>query len=150
MVFQQAEDLLHEYLIAREQKLTWQRKIILSVFFEAKTHLTIEELYRKVRERNRRIGVATVYRTVKLLCDCGLASGFKDTGGNFKYELGQEYHEHLVCVKCRRVIEAIGAAYQLPAKLCIAKRFKVLHSRLEVYGLCQECSNLYFRPDGKT
>lgn len=141
MVLQQAEDLLHDYLMAREQKLTWQRKTILAIFFAARTHLTIEELYKKVREQNRNIGVATVYRTVKILCDCGLASGFKDAGGNVKYELGQEYHEHLVCVKCGRVIEAVEAVYQLPAKLCTAKKFKVLHSRLEVYGICQECSN---------
>jgi Fur family ferric uptake transcriptional regulator len=144
MVLQQAEDLLHDYLIAREQKLTWQRRAILAIFFEAKTHLTIEELYGKVQERDRRIGVATVYRTVKLLCGCGLASGFRDTGGNVKYEFGKEYHEHLVCVKCGRVIEAIEAAYQLPANLCAAREFTVLHSRLEVYGICQECSNPHF------
>lgn len=139
MVFQQAETLLQEYLNAREQKLTRQRKIILAIFFEASTHLTIEEIHKKVVERNAGVGIATVYRMVKILCDCGLVIGFRNTDGSYKYELGQEYHEHLICIKCGRVLEIVEPSDEVSAIIRSIKNFKVLHSRLELYGVCREC-----------
>lgn len=141
MALQQAEIVLQDFLNTRELKLTEQRKLILDVFLKSKLHLTIEEVYSKAKERNPNIGLATVYRTVKILCECGLVSGFKHTDGTFRYELGHAYHEHLICIKCGRVIEVMDPNTELlRTKVFPMNNFKVLHSRLELYGICHKCS----------
>ena len=84
--------------------------------------------------------MATVYRTVKLLCECGLASGFKHGDGSYRYELKQEYHNHLVCIKCGRLIEETDPQIEvLQNKLALKNNFKILHTRVELYGVCEAC-----------
>lgn len=135
-----AEAVLRNYLDMRDLRLTGQRKIILDAFLRAGCHLTIEELYGKAREIYPNVGMATVYRTVKLLCECGLVSGFKHADGACRYELGNEFHEHLICVKCGRLVEVTDPEIQeLQNRTARMNAFKILHSRLELYGLCREC-----------
>lgn len=135
-----AEAVLRNYLDMRDLRLTGQRKLILDAFLRAGCHLTIEELYKRAREICPNIGMATVYRTVKLLCECGLASGFKHADGACRYELGHEFHEHLICVKCGRLVEVTDPEIQeLQNRTARKNVFKILHSRLELYGLCREC-----------
>lgn len=135
-----AEATLRDYLNTRTKKLTKNRKLILDVFLLAGSHRTIEELYYQTKVLNPRVGLATVYRSVKILCDCGLVSGFKHTDGVFRYELGREYHEHLICIKCGRLFEVSDPQIKAMQN-ALAKRngFKILHSRLELYGICREC-----------
>lgn len=135
-----AETVLRNYLLTRDQRLTGQRKLILEVFLRADCHQTIEELHQRTRAINPNIGMATVYRTIKLLCECGLVSGFKHTDGAVRYELGQEYHEHLICIKCGRLVEVMDPEIkELQNKMAQKNVFKILHSRLELYGICREC-----------
>lgn len=140
MQLQKLEAALSDYLHNRERKLTKQRRYILDIFVHADSHLTIEELYNKTRQKHPNIGMATVYRTVNLLCECGLASGFKHSDGAFRYELEKEGHNHLLCLKCGRLIEdADPQVAVLRNKLARKNGFKVMHMRVEVYGICSEC-----------
>lgn len=140
MSIHKMEANLRDYLSSAERKLTKQRKLILDVFVDANAHLTIEELYNKTKQKHPNIGMATVYRTVKILCQCGLASGFKHSDGAIRYELEQECHNHLMCIKCGRLIEEADPQLEtLHAKLALKNNFKILHTRVEVYGICQEC-----------
>ncbi len=135
-----AEILLRNYLHMRDKKLTKNRKLILDAFFHADSHPTIEELFYQTKALNSRIGVATVYRTVKLLCGCGLVSGFRHTDGTFRYEFGHEYHEHLICINCGRLFEVSDPQIKVMQNALAEKNgFKILHSRLELYGICREC-----------
>lgn len=141
MALQQAEIVFQDFLNTRALKLTEQRKLVLNVFLNSRLHLTIEEVYNKSKKRNPNIGLTTVWRTIKLLRECGLVSGFKHTDGIFRYELGHEYHEHLICVKCGRVIEVMNPNPEvLRNKILPINNFKVLHWRLELYGICHKCS----------
>ncbi|MDR3563953.1 MAG: Fur family transcriptional regulator [Negativicutes bacterium] len=137
----QIEEGLRNYLKTEERKLTKQRRHILDVFANAKSHLSIEELYNKTIEQYPNIGIATVYRTMKLLCESGLASGARDNDGAYRYELEQEYHNHLICLKCGQLIEDADSGYEaLHAKLARKNNFKIIHTRVELYGTCHECS----------
>lgn len=141
MALQQAEIVFQDFLNTRELKLTEQRKLVLDVFLNSRLHLTIEEVYNKSKKRNPNIGLTTVWRTIKLLRECGLVSGFKHTDGTFRYKLGHEYHEHLICVKCGRVIEVMDPNPEvLRNNVFSINNFKVLHWRLELYGICHNCS----------
>ena len=67
------EDKLNEYLAAAGLRATRQRRVIARAFFESEGHPNIDELYTRIRAEHPHIGQATVYRTLKLLVDSGLA-----------------------------------------------------------------------------
>jgi Fur family ferric uptake transcriptional regulator len=93
-----------------------------------------------VRDQYPNIGYTTVYRTMKLLCDAGLASERHFDDGITRYEIEQEHHDHLVCVKCGKIIEFECAMIERTQNQ-IAERyhFRVLRHRHELYGHCEAC-----------
>jgi Fur family ferric uptake transcriptional regulator len=96
---------LADYLDSHSLKHTKQREAILDVFLSARGHITGEELHARVRESNPRIGYTTVYRTMKLLCEAGLAMERHFDDGVARYEIEHEHHDHLVCVRCGKIVE---------------------------------------------
>ena len=92
-----------EALRERGLKSTSQRDDIAQVFFAAEGHLSIEELYKAVRKVNPRVGYATVYRTLKLMKECGLAAERHFDDGQARYEPVEEeaqHHDHIICERC--------------------------------------------------
>lgn len=136
-------DILNEYLKKKDLKLTDQRKLILEKFLNTETHFTAEELYDKLKQNNPNIGLTTVYRTLKLFCQCGLASELKLADGVSRYEhlFGHNHHDHLICIECGKFIEVNDPEIEtLQNRLAQTNDFKVLHHRMELYGICKDCS----------
>jgi Fur family ferric uptake transcriptional regulator len=131
---------LVRYLGEHGLKQTKQREAILDVFLSAGGHLTSEEVFRAVRELHSNIGYTTVYRTMKLLCEAGLASEHHFDDGITRYEIEHEHHDHLVCVKCGKIIEFECEAIEV-SQNDIAERygFRILRHRHELYGHCASC-----------
>lgn len=131
---------LASYLEDHHLKQTRQREAILDVFLEVKGHITGDELYQKVRDRHSNIGYTTVYRTMKLLCDAGLASERHFDDGVARYEIEHEHHDHLVCVRCGKIVEFDCQMIEA-AQDEIVKRygFRLLRHRHELYGHCPDC-----------
>ncbi len=131
---------LSAYLEQNQLKHTKQRELILDVFLEAKRHITSEDLYQAVREEHPNIGYTTVYRTMKLLVEAGLATERHFDDGITRYEIEQEHHDHLVCLKCGS-IEEFECELIEDTQLEIAARhdFQVLRHRHELYGHCRDC-----------
>ena len=129
------------YLDGNNLKHTKQREAILEVFLDTRGHITSEDLFLKVRELYPRIGYTTVYRTMKILCDAGLASERHFDNGATRYEIEHEHHDHLVCVRCGKIIEFECAMIE-KTQLEIADRyrFRVLRHRHELYGHCDDCA----------
>ena len=99
-----------DYLKKQNLKLTRQRKVITEVFFcpdERTEHPTVEELYLKVKERDARVGYATIYRTLKLLVDAHLAVPQRLTDQLTRYEpdIPGEHHDHMHCQQCGLIVE---------------------------------------------
>ena len=128
------------YLEEHNLKHTKQRDAILDVFLGVKGHITSEDLYRRVREEHPNVGYTTVYRTMKLLCDAGLANERHFDDGITRYEIEHEHHDHLVCTRCGKIIEfdceMIESAQERIAK---SYDFRVLRHRHELYGHCASC-----------
>lgn len=131
---------LARYLDDHNLRHTRQRDAILEVFLEVKGHITAEDLYERVRSEHVNIGYTTVYRTMKLLCDAGLAAERKFEDGVTRYEISHEHHDHLVCVRCGKIIEFECRMIET-AQDEIADRygFRILRHRHELYGHCREC-----------
>ncbi len=131
---------LADYLDSHALKRTKQREAILDVFLSAKRHITSEELHARVREKYPGVGYTTVYRTMRLLCDAGLAAERHFDDGVTRYEIGHEHHDHLVCVRCGKIVEFECSMIE-SAQERIAKEygFRPLRHRHELYGHCPDC-----------
>lgn len=133
---------LAAYLEKNNLKHTKQRELILGVFLEAKRHVTSEDLYQAVRDQHSNIGYTTVYRTMKLLVEAGLATERNFDDGITRYEIEQEHHDHLVCLKCGKIVEFECEMIEDTQKE-IAQRygFRILRHRHELYGHCADCDS---------
>ncbi len=133
-------EALARYFEQHNLKHTKQRDMILDTFLEAKGHVTSDQLYQSVRAEHPNIGYTTVYRTMKLLCDAGLAEEHHFDDSPTRYEIEHEHHDHLVCTRCGKIIEfecrSIEAAQN---RIAGEHGFVVLRHRHELYGHCSEC-----------
>lgn len=134
--------LLHDHMVKRGLRSTDQRRLIVEAFFEAPNHISIEELLAQVRAKDSRVGYATVYRTLKLLTECGVAFERKFGDGLTRYELADEssHHDHLICVDCGKIIEFEEPQIEeLQEKIASRHGFILKTHKHEMYGTCSEC-----------
>jgi Fur family ferric uptake transcriptional regulator len=123
-------------------KATRQRDVIVDTFFSQHGHLSVDELLLKVLERDANIGAATVYRTMKILTDAGLASARHFDDGQTRYEaaLDRHHHDHLICTSCHGIIEFENERIEELQDLVARQHgFLVTRHKLELYGLCRNC-----------
>jgi Fur family ferric uptake transcriptional regulator len=132
-----------EWLKERGLKTTSQRDDIARVFLNAGRHISVEELYAEVKKVNPRVGYATVYRTLRLLKECGLAVERHFNDGEARYETaeGEKHaHDHFICERCSRIIEF--SSFEIDAlDQRIAKKLGavITRHRVELYGICRQC-----------
>ena len=132
---------LAEYLGQHNLKHTKQRELVLSTFLEAKRHVSSEDLYQVVREAHPNVGYTTVYRTMKLLVEAGLATERHFDDGITRYEIEQEHHDHLVCIRCGKIQEfECDMIEQAQREIAVRYDFRILRHRHELYGHCSDCS----------
>lgn len=137
-----AAQRLTEYMAMQGLRSTSQRDKILNVFVEAGQHLSAEELYARVKKVHPGIGYATVYRTLKLLAEAGLAQErrFEDGYTRYEHTNPNAHHDHLICTKCGAIIEFENERIEaLQQDVARKNHFKVHNHKLELYGLCAGC-----------
>ncbi|MEE8400221.1 MAG: transcriptional repressor [Desulfobacterales bacterium] len=142
MPYAQEREIFEAHIRKKNLKHTEQRTQILVTFLETERHLTVEELYVLVRKKYPSIGYATISRTVKLLCDCGLCSELKVEDGVTRYEhlYGHDHHDHLICVDCGRFVEVVSPEIErLQEELAAENDFTIERHRLGLYGKCKKC-----------
>ncbi|MBS1150790.1 MAG: family transcriptional regulator [Myxococcaceae bacterium] len=134
--------LLARFMSEHGLKSTRQRTLIVETFFGSEGHLSVEELWDKVRGADARVSVATVYRTMKLLSDSGLAHARNFGDGQTRYEaaVGRHHHDHLICTNCGTIVEFENDKIETMQD-AVARRhgFKVVSHKMELYGLCKNC-----------
>lgn len=132
------------YLSEQGLKYTKQREAIAEVFFGSEAHLSLTSLLDLAKARQPSVGYATVYRTMKLLAESGLATEHKFAEGNALYEpaITGEHHDHLICVDCGRIVEYEDEEIErLQEDLARRHGFRVVSHRHEIYAQCtvQNC-----------
>ncbi len=133
---------IRSYLYEKGLKHSLKRHTITELFFREDKHLGIEELYNKVKEINPDISFSTVYRTLKLLERAGLAVCRRFMDGIMKFEPvhPREHHDHLICIKCGKIMEFRSEKIEdLQKEIARAYKFELLNHRLELYGYCNKC-----------
>ena len=133
---------LGAHLEQRGLKHSRQREVVAETFFDAGGHVAVDDLIQRVRVADPRISVATVYRTMKLLADCGLAVPRQFEGGQTLYEpaAGRPHHDHLICTVCGEIVEFANERIEiLQAQVAQSHGFQVQSHKLELYGRCARC-----------
>lgn len=133
---------LELYMSKKKLRSTSQRRLIVDAFFEGGAHMTIEDLLSDVRSRDRGIGYATVYRTLKLLAECGVASERRFGDGLSRYELADDddHHDHLICELCGTITEFEEPKIEkLQEQVAARYGFRVTSHKHEMYGVCASC-----------
>lgn len=123
-------------------KRTAQRDLILDVFLRTEEHMSSEDLYRLVQREDASIGQTTVYRTLKLLTEAGLAREVRFGDGRTRYEHNYKHphHDHMICIACGKTIEFFSAELEaLQDKLAAKHGFDSTHHTLRMFGYCADC-----------
>ena len=138
-----AEERFGSYLREHNLKLTPERRAILREFYRIHDHIEADELLFHLRRADARVSRATIYRTLELLVQAGLARRIRLGKDHSFYEhiLGREAHEHMICLGCDRVIEWLDPQLtELVFKNCDAQRFAPARHSLQVFGYCEDCA----------
>lgn len=133
-------DVLKEHLVKHQLKLTRQREQILNVFLKTE-HITAEQMYRVLSKKDPHIGLATIYRTLNLFCEAGLAQA-RHFGSQTQYDnvSHKGHHDHLICTSCGKIIEFENCDIErLQEEVARRNGFTIQTHKLELYGLCSSC-----------
>lgn len=134
--------LLSTHMAKKGLRSTDQRRLIVETFFKSPNHVSIEELLAQVRSQDPKVGYATVYRTLKLLTECGVAFERRFGDGLARYELADEasHHDHLICVDCGTIVEFEEERIEALQEAVAEKYGYELRShKHEMYGVCPDC-----------
>jgi Fur family ferric uptake transcriptional regulator len=135
-------EILVGFLRQKGLKQTGQREKILDIFLSNMKHVSADELHAMIRRSDPRIGFSTVYRTLRLLTEAGLARevNFGDGRARFERAFDKGQHGHLICTNCGRTEEFVVSSIDRVIKqVSSGIGFKPEGHRLEVYGLCRKC-----------
>ena len=118
-------------------RLTDQRKVIAQVMTKSKDHPDVDELHKRISEVDKKISIATVYRTVKLFEESGILTKHEFKGGKARYEeLNEGHHDHLIDLKSGEIIEFVDDEIEkLQEKIADKYGYQLVDHKLELYGV---------------
>jgi len=134
--------LIEEKCKSRGVRLTEQRRVIAKVMsdskstFGSKDHPDVDELHKRVSLIDKRISIATVYRTLKLFEESGIIERHDFKEGKSRYEpLTEEHHDHLIDIKTGEIIEFVDKDIEeLQKKVAEKLGYKLVDHKLELYA----------------
>ncbi|HSW38210.1 MAG TPA: transcriptional repressor [Acidobacteriota bacterium] len=137
-------ELFYSYLRQNGLKKTYQKDLILDTFLNTEGHLSVEDIYALVKKRDRKVGVVTVFRTLKSLTACGIAREITLGDGLTRFEHRYQHpnHHHIVCTECHRAIEFVCPELErIQGEIIEKYQFKPLYHRFQTYGICRDCQD---------
>src|ERR1700720_2986390 len=138
----EAQGILHQHLKRVGLKQTAQRDTILRSFLETRDHLSTDELHRLVQKKDAGIGYTTVYRTLKLLSECGLASevAFHDGIARYEHQYNRRSHHHMVCTECGTSVEFFSEKVgEIEHEIGHKHHYVTPRHTFQIYGVCEDC-----------
>jgi Fur family ferric uptake transcriptional regulator len=139
-----AKRIFSKFLKEKGHRLTKERSAILEKTFSHHGHFDPESLYLGIKQAGRKASRASVYRTLNLLCECGLIEKVSKTehGTIYEHTLGHGHHDHMICTKCGKIIEFYSADIErLQEDLCREQGFQGTSHTLEIRGYCKKCQS---------
>jgi Fur family ferric uptake transcriptional regulator len=145
--------LFDDFLRKKGLKVTRERTALFEEIFSTHRHFDAEDLVIRMRDRGTRVSRATIYRTLELLCECGLAGRVRLNEEKYRYERLRkgEHHDHLVCSSCGKVIEFVDAAIEKRQEaVCREHDFAATSHAHQIRGICSQCRKSAAKTSSKT
>jgi Fur family transcriptional regulator, ferric uptake regulator len=134
--------LFKQFIKSQGLRQSSQRDRVVETFLSLRGHISAEELLNQVRKKELRVGLTTVYRTLKLLTECGLAVERKFNSQVTVFEPNRvgQHHDHLICLECGRIMEFENKTIEtLQEAVARDHSFIITHHILDLYGHCAAC-----------
>lgn len=138
-----AIERFRQFLRERGLKYTGERHDVLTLFLTAERHLEAEELLARAQAAGSRVSRATIYRTLDLFVQAGLARKVRLGTEHYYFEhvLGRRQHEHMICIGCDRVIEWYDPELAALLRDNLERHgFTAARSSVQIFGYCSDCS----------
>jgi Fur family ferric uptake transcriptional regulator len=128
---------LEKLCLDKGLRMTDQRRVIARVLSDSGDHPDVETVYQRASEIDPRIGLATVYRTLRLFEEASILERHDFGDGRARYEeVPEQHHDHLIDVSTGQVIEFHNAAIEaLQKKVAEELGYRLVDHRLELYGV---------------
>jgi Fur family transcriptional regulator, ferric uptake regulator len=143
-VSQTPENKFREFLNSRAkpQRFTAQQRDIIQYVFSHHDHFDADQLILEIQNAGMRISRATIYRMLTKLVEAGLLRRIEvDTRTVYEHDYGYPQHEHLVCEKCKKMIEfQHGEISTALREICAQHNFQMSGHTLVVRGICSDCN----------
>ena len=136
------QEVFLQHIQKQGLKRTAQRDLILDVFLRTEGHVSGEDLYRLVQQQDPTVGQTTVYRTLRLLTEAGLAREvrFGDGRAHYEHNYKHEHHDHMICKDCGKIIEFYSPELEAIQDAMAAKhKFELTSHLLRMIGVCADC-----------
>ena len=141
-VMTEEQEVFLKHIQKKGLKRTTQRELILDVFLRTEEHLSNEDLYQLVKKEDPTVGQTTVYRTLKILTEAGLAREvrFGDGRTHYEHNYKHQHHDHMICSECGKIIEFYSAELEAIQDEMAAKHdFEIRQHLLRMIGICSDC-----------
>ena len=142
---------LVDLCVEKGMRMTEQRRVIARVLSESDDHPDVEQVYQRATKIDPRISIATVYRTLTLFNEIGVATKFEFGDGKARYELvdiadTKKHHHVLVCEMCFTAKKYSDFTpkekqnfEQLEQTLSDQFDFSIQRHVVHYYGVCSRC-----------
>lgn len=135
-----ASQKFESFVRSHKGRLTPQRQFILREFLELNGHYGIEELHEHLRKKGQIINPSTIFRTLKLLVQAGIAVERQFANGKTKFDVNVAHHDHLICLHCGKIVEFDSPKLEdLQMKIIRSHGFEMDYHKHEIYGSCADC-----------
>jgi Fur family ferric uptake transcriptional regulator len=150
---EEEKELFYEFLRQHGLKKTHQKELILETFLSNEGHMSVEDVYSLVKRKDKRVGIVTVFRTLKSLTACGIAKEITLGDGLTRFEHCYHHpaHHHIICMECQKVIEFLSPDLDRVQQAIVTEyRFQPLQQgvRIQIHGVCQDCREHRPVPEG--
>ncbi len=117
---------------------------ILEIFLSTENHVTVDDLAQMMEDSGHKMEHDFIQNTLELMCRFGFAQIRTFNNGKTRYEhrhLGQ-HHDHMICTKCKKIVEFRDEQLEnLQLQIASSHGFHLLQHKMEIYGICSECSS---------
>ena len=131
------------FIQANRLKSSKRRDLIFYHITQIQGHFTADEIYQALFKTDPEIGIATVYRTIRLLVDSGilLEHTFGEKKGFYEVvDTNSKHHDHLICNNCGKIIEFQSDIIEDNIeRIAEQHQFIIKSHKLEIYGICSKC-----------
>jgi Fur family ferric uptake transcriptional regulator len=132
---------LAEQLVEAGYKVTQPRLAVLKAATAHNGAFSVHELEQWLIERGESPGIASIFRTVRLLCDINLLQRIHGLDECHRYSLGAGHGHHIVCTKCGKLVRFDNCGVQeLISSLERSTGFQITAHLVEMFGLCPACA----------